>query len=688
MFTLAALLLTLPSTSRAQVQEESAGARPLLHSAFDDLVQSMQQRFAKEDHAMLVGRKFSVDWSLTPALLMCEIIAGAPPEHWCRVLDDGYGESSELPTDVESVPPEVARGCSFLLSHANELQFEYLAERAYGTGAEVPSAIEWRCLLDGEAVRMRTMWYEPQVSLRGSDFPLPADRTLLEWNDRTMRVRVIGESVDWQVEWPTAGPLFDHVGDAYDLFDTLRAWHWAKRSPSDACARRAPATQTHDDGAVHRRARWSRENASTWTLSMLLRPAEAIRRAGFVVHVDGDASETLPRARPDARVSIVAENTLLKIVFTAHEPPCDTSTRASTRGVFLPSRISLHLAGEEIAYATIRAITIGDPSDRASPDPLAPTGAWSDAIMRIRLAQESPATPAAFPTTLLSRRWPEGVVRARLAANAWIFALRGDIPSLMETLTTAQIIRQRDGLAHHHLAALATIAESINIANGSDAVINAIAVRHAFAATELSDEALAPACLAATGSGRFWAALNIARAALMRCESESPLASQWKTVEAHLVRWRDEPALHIAFGADPAVLLLGERMNRDHIVRPESSQGDAPPQGTIDGRAAGAAYEVLEQTLQPLPTQGAAESPPGAPAAIHARNNAISAAETRSPSGGMAFSSSAGSSMFVMRRLASGSPGFTTHSPARSAVMRARSSSRTPPFFFPFPWHS
>lgn len=591
---------------------------------------------------MLVGRKFSVDWSLTPALLMREIIAGAPPEHWCRVLDDGYGESSELPTEVACPPAEVARGCSFLASHAHALQFEYLAERTYGTGAEVPAAISWKCLVDDETVRLRTMWHEPQISLRGSDFPLPADRTLLEWNSRTMRVRVIGESVDWQVEWPTEGPLFDHVGDAYDLFDTLRAWHWAKRSPLGARKDETPERQARSDSAVARRARWSREGQNKWTLSMLLRPAEAIRRAGFIVQADGGASELLPQRRPDARVPIIAENTLLEIEFTAHEPLTADSIHKSTHEIFLPRRISLHLGGEEIAQATFRAIAIDDSSESASPDPLAHTSAWSDAIMRIRLAQESPVAPAPYPTTLLSRRWPEAVVRARLTANAWIFALRGDIPSLMETLTAAQIKRQRDGLAHHHLAALATFAESINIAQGSDAVINAIAVRHAFAATELADEALVPACLAATGSGRFWAALNVARAAVMRCESDSLIAKRWREAESHLERWRDEPSQHVAFGADPAVVLLGERLNRDRIVRHDGAQEDAPPQGTVDGRAAGAAFKVLARTLQPLPTHGAAESVAGAPALIHARISAISAAETRSPSGGIAFSSSAG----------------------------------------------
>ncbi len=579
------------------MQEESAGARPLLHGAFDDLVRSMQERFAQEDHAMLVGRKFSVDWSLTPALLMREIIAGAPSNHWGRVLDDGYGESCGLPTDVDSLPPEVARGCAYLVSHADTLQFDYLAERTRGSGAEVPAAIAWKCMIDRDALRMRTMWHEPQLGLRGSDFPLPADRTLLEWDDRTMRVRVIGESVDWQVEWPREAPIFDHVGDAYDLFDTLRAWHWAKRSTSATCHASTHAAQPRDERTAYRRAHWSRESANTWTLSMQLRPTEAIRRAGFVVQADGATSAFLPKGRPDARVQIVAENTYLNIAFTSHTL---ASAAPATLGVFLPSRMSLHLNGEEIAHATFRTITVDVASDEATPDPLAPTSGWSDAIMRIRLAQESPVAPAPFPTALLSGRWPEAVVRARLTANAWIFAIRGDIQSLMETLTTAQELRHQDDLSHHDLPALETFAESINIARGSDAVIQAIAARHAFAATELSDDELAPACLAATGEGRFWAALDIARAACRRHESGSLHAPQWREAQRLLVAWRDDPSTHIAFGADPAVLLLAERLNRDRIPRQGASQTNAPPQFTVDGRAAGAAYKALAQALQPI----------------------------------------------------------------------------------------
>lgn len=550
---------------------------------------------------MLVGRKFSVDWSLAPALLMREIIAGAPPEHWCALLDDGYGESAALPTATEALPPEVARGCALLRSQASELQFEYVAERAQGTGAEVPAAIAWKCLLDRDSVRMRTIWYEPQIGLRGSDFPLPADRTLLEWNNRTMRVRVFGESADWQVEWPRPKetPLFDHVGDAYDLFDTLRAWQWAKRSNTTAIEHGADGQQPTVGANTNRHALWSREGEQTWTLSLDLRPAMAIRRAGFIVQADGQKNDSLPKARPDARVPIIAANTLLKIAFTAQDRSSADSDRGADSAIFLPRRLSLQVDTVEVAHATFRTITMDAARDESTPDPLMPTSAWSDAIMRIRLAQESPVAPAQYPTTLLAARWPAAVVRARLTANAWIFALRGDIEGLMETLTAAQILRQRDGLGHHHLASLATFAESINIANGSDRVINAIAARHVFAATELSDEALAPACLAATGSGRFWAALDIARAALRRCESGSVQARQWQAAEAHLVRWRAVPSLHIAFGADPAVVLLGERLNRDRLPPLDSSQSQEVPHATIQGRAAGAAYKVIEQILHP-----------------------------------------------------------------------------------------
>ena len=592
--------VSMTETSRAQLQEETAGARLLLHSAFDEFVRSTQKRFASEDHAMVVGRKFSVDWSLTPALFLSEIIGGAPPSQWCRVLDDGYGSSAALhprgPCDreqrLDEMPPEVTAGCALIRSHARGFECEFVAERAHAAGAEVPPAIGWRCVHDGESMRMRTMWYEPQISLRGVDFPLPADRTLLEWDGHMMRVRVLGESIDSQEGWPLAAPLFDHVGDAYDLFDTLRAWHWANRSDGGVAA-------TDEPNLVGRSCSWSRTGDHSWTLSISLRPAIAIRRAGFILRAEGAANAELASARPDARVTIVPANTILSIVFTKDRRSREEVRGLDTDGVFLPSRISLTRDGAEIAWATFGAITIGAPIDATHPDPLMPTSAWSDAILRIRLAQESPVAPPSFPSTLLTARWPKAIVRARLTANAWIAAMKGDLVGLVETLTAAQVVRQRDGLAHHELAALQTLAESLTCAKAGDAVINALVVRHSIAATELATQALAPHCLAATGTGRFWAALDIARAALARTESNTVEAKQWQRVESQLMQWRDEPAAHIAFGCDAAVVLLGERLRPDRIAGAASLPVETHLLSTVDGHAAGAAYRIIAHTLDP-----------------------------------------------------------------------------------------
>ncbi len=601
--TFAAFLLALSMAviTRAQVQEEGAGARSLLYGAFDELVRSMRDQFAAEDHALLVGRKLSVDWSLAPALLIRDIIDGQPPSHWCAHLDDGYGSADPLSIQPQFVPPEVAMGCDRLRSHFHELEVEYLAERQEGTGAEVPPAISWRCLFTSTTTRMRTSWYEPQVSLRGIDFPLPADRTLLEWDARSMRVRVLDGSAHLEAVWPQAVPTLDNLGDCYDLFDTLRAWHWSKRLDASGHEARALACTHGEDQHIPRTATWTRLGEGAWQLSIALRPAVAERSAGFTVEQVGIDPNSPRPGRLTARVPIVEEGTQLLIRFEAPSEPDPRSRESNLNGACFPQRMSLLVDQREIASATLAPIQCGVVRDHAAPDPLLPTGAWADAIMRTRLAQESPAVPDPYPAALLTSRWPVDVVRARLTANSWVFAMRGDAAGVIEAQTAAQVLRQRAGLGHHQLAALQTLAESFTLADAPDNVISAVALRHALAASELADEALVPACLAATGSGRFWAALDIARAALSRLEHGDTTASRWHAVEAELLHWCDDPASHCARGADPAVLLFAERYRLD---LPSISQRVQPrqPLSTVDGRAAGIAYRVVDACLSaPMP---------------------------------------------------------------------------------------
>lgn len=98
----------------------------------------MQANFAQEDHAMLVGRKLSVDWSLAPALLINDIMRGEPPSHWMALLDDAYGRSTALTLDAENTPQKILDGCALIKRQNKSIRFSYLAQRFFAAGSEVP----------------------------------------------------------------------------------------------------------------------------------------------------------------------------------------------------------------------------------------------------------------------------------------------------------------------------------------------------------------------------------------------------------------------------------------------------------------------------------------------------------------------------------------------------------------------
>jgi hypothetical protein len=580
-----------------------ADARTPFSGAFIDVIKNMQANLAKEDHAMLVGRKLSVDWSLAPALLINDIMRGEPPSHWMAFLDDAYGRSAALTLDAENTPQEVFNGCALIKRQEKVIRFSYLAQRVFASGSEVPPAIEWECDVRPLETIMRSVWYEPNLAQRGVDFPIPPDRTLLSWTDQFMRLRVIEESADWSMKWPNQGPIFDHVGDAYDLFDALRAWHWAhsqNRIPSDNAV--IPAYST--DRSTPRFTHWYRTNDHEWILAITLRQCAAVRRAGFIVKADGVDETTLPVGRPTVLVPIVCANTKLMISFCAtRQPNGDIPS-----GTFLPMKIALRIKNQEVACASLHSFAQYSADALPRIDLQDNNPAWQDAIVRIRQAQTS-----ALSSTNASLAFDEkeleidattnsfkSLLRARLAANAWTFAMRADVTNLMSTINRAQDLRRNDGLGNHDLAALETFAESLTLGHAPDSSVNAIRVRHALAAADLPSDALVCGCLAATGSGRFWAALDISHAGLSRSPLDSSDEEIWKLACAQLKVWCADPLSHTIFGADPGVLMLSQQIAFDHQSSSASLSESEVPSSTIDGKSAGAAYKTMRQILAPI----------------------------------------------------------------------------------------
>ncbi len=585
-----------------------ADARTPLHGAFIDVIKNMQANFAQEDHAMLVGRKLSVDWSLAPALLINDIMRGEPPSHWMALLDDAYGRSTALTLDTENTPQKILDGCALIKRQDKSIRFSYLAQRLFAAGSEVPPAIEWECDVRASETKMLTAWYEPNLAQRGVDFPMPPDRTLLSWNNELMRLRVVQESADWSMKWPAQEPIFDHVGDAYDLFDTLRAWHWARRDGlilPDTATLHFESTERSTPRIIH----WSNTNESEWILSITLRQGAAIRRAGFIVKADGVDGNTLPIGRPMVNVPIVAADTVVTISFQASQ---DQRLGIPT-GTFLPKKIALVINNQEVAHALLHSFAQDSTDAPSNIDSQSTQSLWVDAITRIRQAQGSSSSPTLSPIDFDEKDLAidsttnsgKSLLRARLAANAWAFAMRADIANLMSTISRAQELRRNDSLGNHDLAALETFAESLTLGHAPVSAVDAIRFRHALAANELTNDSLTPACLAATGTGRFWAALDIANAGLSRAVVGSAEEAIWKSACAQLKVWCEDPLSHTTFGADPGVLMLSQQIAFQQKPLAPDTNLDAssisePPRTTIDGKSSGEAHHKLREILAPL----------------------------------------------------------------------------------------
>jgi hypothetical protein len=115
--------------------------------------------------------------------------------------------------------------------------------------------------------------------------------------------------------------------------------------------------------------------------------------------------------------------------------------------------------------------------------------------------------------------------------------------------------------------------------------------------------------LAATGTGRFWAALDIANAGLSRTVVGSVDETIWKSACTQLKVWCADPLSHTIFGADPGVLMLSQQIASEQTPLSPDTNLDAsaisePPIKTIEGKSSGDAFHKLQKILAPL-TQSA-----------------------------------------------------------------------------------
>lgn len=572
------------------IAESRADISELLNTQFESMAKSLFQSFQESDHEVLVCRKLAVDWSLLPALLVREIARGDPVESWCALLDDAYGRSVALGTCNFPLPNEVQDACARMRSQEGNLVLSYLAETHTGCVSEVPIAIHWRCAFRADQATMRTDWCEPHLALRGTNFPLPADRTQLQWDDDEMNVRVLGEPNSMVAKWPQEPPTCNFMGDAYDLFATLRAWYWAHSRGSFIKPQSNPlGNPAHK--ATARRLHWVRDSDRSWRLDIELRSERAIRTAGFTLASD-DLPNQLSERKSAVLIRLIPEGTILSIRFCS-------GGAAHQAEVYSLSSMELVAPSGLLASARFTS----EPRNAAnSPSQMVtwPTTAWMDAMLRIRTAQESSFTPPPIPENLRGVMRIASEVRAAATANVWIHAMRGVGADLAGALGRAQELRVQDGLGHHQLAALQTLAESLWAIDAPVTSIETVLTTHRICVTELQSGEFVDACLAATSAGRFWAALDIAHHAAEQDSSSLRDRGAWEDAIGVLNECAMSPRKYIASSADPAVTDFALHMARRLIPTNFDLLPEEQMQVTAGGRAAPHAHLLVTKALTPI----------------------------------------------------------------------------------------
>lgn len=435
-----------PAANTNPPVESAVQAEAILAGQFRRTAEAMRDEFSRHDHSILLRRKRAVDWALAPALVLNEILEGVSPSLWGRALDDGYGAAPATPPENDSAPNMIQEWVAALAGAGTPTEFAYTAEVFDGATGEVATAIHWSGFVRPGHCQLRTDWYEPCLALAGVGFPLPADRTALMWDASGMSVDAIGMGGPWRDSWPSDGPSFTHLADEYDLFAALRAWHWSR-------------TPDRTRGTNPRLSAWTRTAEGGWTFTIALRESLSERSAGFSLEPcssSNGASHAAETLRITTPVCTAGPDSYLVVEFG----PAEAGAQHKTLDIAL-NRMTLLASGVRVARADfdyVRPLTNG----RTIPTWNAPPpGKWTDAMMRIRAAQEAPTPPPPFPDSVLSGARTPAEHRAMSVANTWIAARSADLPALSAALIAAERERQRSGLSHHDCAALETLAESL-----------------------------------------------------------------------------------------------------------------------------------------------------------------------------------------------------------------------------------
>lgn len=579
------------------------------------------------DHTMLLARKRSTDWTFLAAAVTMGIGAG--------VEDPGQLLSSITICDATSARAQGGTphaGEWPAPGHGTPLVADVMTCLADPAGSDFPCAIRWRIVHDSRGLVARALWHEPMAALRAFDAPLVPDRT-------TIRLSASGTDVEcWGFgrlsdAWPGAPAPLDQLGDSYDLADAARHWWWARAADGVESDPIGPATACRNTSVTLQLPECDVVRTSPWRIESTERPHPAAAPGSPVHAVDrsvrGSISVPLRSSPSQLHVQCAGIH---------HDGPTSVVVSWIERGRWRGALNWTRAASTARAREALES----------------PSHGWLDAQARLQLLQHVPTPtvlPEPYPTPLiLGQGIDESAAHARATANIWQAAVTGDCAGLNRALADAESLRRRRALPRSTDAmALAALAESLLARGAPEQSIGVVVARHLLVAASL------PPDRAAAHAERSAADLM-------------PSLSQQEYAQMLSAQGRHWAAMHCT-GVDP--------------TPPGELEGDHTPAHPAHDPAVRRFSEWYARRHLP-----SADSR-GAPAAIHARTLAISSADSLSPSGGIASSSSTGSVSTASSELASGSPGFTIVRPLRSMFTSvAGSSSRIPALDFPLPWQS
>jgi hypothetical protein len=640
---------------RVLPQESRLGIEALLSRETARMRESLASAALGSDHSMLLARKRSTDWCFLaaavtagigagiddPAQLLASFITCDAPEVHTGAASGGAAQdaAARWPARLWGATPLVAEVTTCLSDPA---------------GTDFPCAIRWRVVHDSRGLVARPLWHEPMVAMRGFDAPLVPDRTTLRLSAEGTDVECwgFGRVVDG---WPATPAPLDQVADSYDLSDAARHWWWS--GPASGAA--AGACDTGAPSGSSRSLTSSSGHGARWAICTVHVPeCDVVRTAPWRVESSRHVmQESLAQPHPH----IAHESTRASIAVPLRPRPSRIEFRTERTGSTIASlRASWTEGGRWRGSLVWRAET--EQATRPVDLHDTPTHAWLDAQARLQLLQHVP-TPAVLPdpysrALVLGEGVDERAAHARATANAWHAAVIGDCASLTQALSDAESLRRRRGLPRSMDAmALATLAESLLDRGAPEASIALVVTRHLLVASGLPPDRMA-------------AHAEFAEPDLMPSHSRQEYAAMLSG------QGRDWAAWHCSASSTETLTRTGD----------PAAHGEGAAHAPTASDALVIRFSQWQARRSPVPHDHGAS---GAPAAIHARTLAISASDSRSPSGGIARSSSIGRVSTASSELPSGSPGFTMMRPFRSLpISSAGSSSRMPAFDFPRPWHS